>query len=92
MRRIITLTTVVAALGVGATSATAAPPSPFDQGNKLCLRQGGDFLSNLDTYYECQTIPVSLSWGDRDLSQAAKLCSRNGGLFLDGFWYYRCEW
>ncbi len=78
MRRLVALTTVVAAMGVGATSATAAP-DPFAQAFRLCERQGGDFGTN-PLGYSCG-VPGVLT--DRDLVQAARVCNRNGGGFLN---------
>ena len=78
MRRIFAVTTVVAAL-VGATSATATPPNPVDQGQKLCARQGGEFFDFSPSYF-CVLYPFT----DRQVSQAQRLCERNGGVF-NGF-------
>jgi hypothetical protein len=74
MRRLIALTTVVAALGVGATSATAAPDS-FAQAARLCERQGGTFGTNI-LGYSCNS---SEAFDARELTQATRLCNRIGG-------------
>jgi hypothetical protein len=94
MRRVIALATVVAAVTVGATSATAGPPTAFEQGAKLCARQGGSFTSDADGYdcYRSQYSPFS----ERQFSQAQRLCGRNEGSFVSGFWNsssaYGCTW
>ena len=79
MKRFIALTTVVAALGVGATSATAAPPTAGEQIQKLCQRQGSGPAFGLS----CTRFLEGFS--DRELSHAEKLCDRVGGDFSSGF-------
>jgi hypothetical protein len=89
MRRLIALTTVVAALS-GATSATAGP-DPFAAGERLCHRQDGGFsIGTPGVDYYCQGSGAGFT--DRQFTQAYKLCTRNGGIF----YYlnsnlYRCE-
>jgi hypothetical protein len=94
MRRVIALATVVAAFTVGATSATAAPPTAFEQGAKLCARQGGNFTSDANSY-RCDRSQYS-PFSERQFSQAQRLCARNEGAFTSGFSggysFYSCYW
>ena len=80
MRRVIALATVAAALALGATSATAARPTPQEQGVRHC---GG--WSSGPNSYSCQG-----DFTERDLTQARRLCERNGGLFVPGLNRYDC--
>jgi hypothetical protein len=70
MRRLIAVTTVLVALGVGASSATAAPPGLFGHA------QGGSFGTGAGSY-SCSR--VGQSYTDRELSQADRVCMRTGG-------------
>jgi hypothetical protein len=89
MRRLIALTTVVAAL-VGATSATAERPNAYEQGQKLCERQGGSFVIPDISSYSCTKGGAGFT--TRHLSQAERLCFRNGGVtFNGGQFEYRCN-
>jgi hypothetical protein len=76
MRRLIAVTTVLVALGVGASSATAAPPGLFGHAQRLCERQGGSFGTGAGSY-SCSR--VGQSYTDRELSQADRVCMRTGG-------------
>jgi hypothetical protein len=88
MRRVIALTTVVAAL-VGASSATAGP-NPYVQGQRLCERQGGSFVIPDISSYSCTKGGAGFT--SRELTQAEKLCFRNGAvLFNGGQFEYRCH-
>jgi hypothetical protein len=87
MRRLIALTTVVAALGVGATSATAAAPTAFEQFQKLCFRQGGSVFVGGGFPLRC----IAFSFTDRDLAQAQRLCLRNEGTFVGSSGEYSCD-
>ena len=79
MRRLIAVTTVLAALGIGAASAQAAS-DPYAQASRLCQRQnGGLSYSVIEGWYYCQGFGAALT--DRQVSQADRLCSRNEGTF-----------
>jgi hypothetical protein len=90
MRRLIAVITVLAALGVAASSATAGP-DPFAAGERLCHRQDGAFsIGTPGVDYYCQGSGAGFT--DRQFTQAYKLCTRNGGIFYYlNFNLYRCE-
>jgi hypothetical protein len=84
MRRLIVIATAAAALaGTGVSSATAAPPEPFADAQRLCERQGGSFVSGTSDsgdLYICAGEPGTFS--ERELRQAERVCHRNGGTFI----------
>ncbi len=88
MRRLIALTIVVAALGVGATSASAAGPDPYAQGQRVCERQAGLFGGIGGFYYSC--VSISGDFLERQIQQASRLCVRNGGYLEPYGYYYFC--